>query len=232
MGELRVLRALFKQDKGIDLSTCLYHNDTIHVRLTCKQKIDRDSRGKELPSGIVKWFVEVFDQEDELVAIATILTMVQKKNPFKTIDKKSVQNYLSKLTEDSKPLWGTMSPQQMVEHLEYSLRVASGEVQDFEIETPEKYLEKVQDSLNTHDKIPRNFDAPKLLQKLISESRYENLAEAKQKLVEAYDAYELHFKENPEATTKNVVFGDLDKFEWSLMNTKHFNHHFEQFNLL
>lgn len=32
MGELRVLRALFKQDKGIDLSTCLYHNDTIQNR--------------------------------------------------------------------------------------------------------------------------------------------------------------------------------------------------------
>lgn len=210
----------------------IYHNDTVYVRLTCKEKVDRDSRGKELPSGIVKWFVEVFDQEDELVAIATILTMVQKKNPFATINKKTIQNYLGKLTEDTKPLWGTMSPQQMVEHLEYSLRVASGEIQDFEIETPEKYLEKVQDSLYTHDKMPRNFDAPKLLEKLLSEARYENLAEAKTKLLEAYDEFELYFKENPEATTKNAVFGHLDKFEWSLMNTKHFNHHFEQFGLL
>src|SRR5690606_12727424 len=62
----------------------MYHNDTINVRLTCKQKVDRDVSGKELPSGIVKWFVEVFDvnaenEEDKLVAIATILTMVQKK---------------------------------------------------------------------------------------------------------------------------------------------------------
>ena len=200
--------------------------------MTCKQKIDRDSRGKELPSGIVKWFVEVFDQEDELVAIATILTMVQKKNPFKTIDKKSIQNYLDKLTEDTKPLWGNMTPQQMVEHLEYSLRVASGEIQDFEIETPEKYLEKVQESLFTHNKMPKNYDAPKLLEKVLANARYENLAEAKQKLIEAYDEFEIYFKENPEATTKNAVFGNLDKFEWSLMNMKHFNHHFEQFNLL
>src|SRR5690606_30965583 len=57
----------------------MYHNDTIYVRLTCKEKIERDQTGKELPSGIVKWFVEVFDAEDELVAVATILTMVQKK---------------------------------------------------------------------------------------------------------------------------------------------------------
>ena len=40
------------------------------------------------------------------------------------------------------------------------------------------------------------------------------------------------FKENPEATTKNVVFGVLNKFEWYLLERKHLNHHFEQFNLL
>jgi oxepin-CoA hydrolase/3-oxo-5,6-dehydrosuberyl-CoA semialdehyde dehydrogenase len=210
----------------------IYHNDTIYVRLTCKEKVDRDSRGKELPSGIVKWFVEVFDQEDELVAIATILTMVQKKNPFATINKNTIKNYLGKLTEETKPAWGSMTPQQMVEHLEYSLLVASGENQDFDIETPEKILEKVHDTLYNHNPMPRNFDAPKLLEKVIEKSRYENLAEAKTKLLEAYDAFELYFKENPKVTTKNAVFGHLDKFEWDLMNTKHFNHHFEQFNLL
>ena len=62
--------------------------------------------------------------------------------------------------------------------------------------------------------------------------QYKNLAEAKVKLMEAYDDFELYFKENPEVTTKNAVFGMLTKFEWSLTHTKHFNHHFEQFGLL
>ena len=76
----------------------LYHNDTINVRLTCKEKVDRDPKGKELPSGIVKWYVEVFDveatEEDEkLVAIATILTMVQKKQEtFHEVDKVFIEN--------------------------------------------------------------------------------------------------------------------------------------------
>jgi oxepin-CoA hydrolase/3-oxo-5,6-dehydrosuberyl-CoA semialdehyde dehydrogenase len=39
----------------------IYHNDTIYVRLTCKQKIERDVASAEHPSGFVKWFVEVFD---------------------------------------------------------------------------------------------------------------------------------------------------------------------------
>lgn len=210
----------------------IYHNDTVYVRLTCKEKVDRDSRGTELPSGIVKWFVEVFDQEDELVAVATILTMVQKKNPFAVIDKNTIPGYLNKLTEDAKPEWGTMSAQHMVEHLEYSLRVASGEIQDFDIQTPEKILEKVHETIYTHQPMPRNYEAPKILQDKIKDLRYESLAEAKQKLMESYDEFLTYFKENPEATTKNAVFGILDKFEWDLVHTKHFNHHFEQFNLL
>ena len=89
----------------------------------------------------------VFDTEDELVAVATILTMVQKKSPFVAINKDTIPDYLSKLTTETKPAWGKMTPQQMVEHLEYTLRVASGEIQDFEIETPEKILETVHDSI-------------------------------------------------------------------------------------
>ena len=210
----------------------IYHNDTVYVRLTCKEKVDRDARGKELPSGIVKWFVEVFDQEDELVAVATILTMVQKKSPFKTITRQTIQKYLQKLSEDAQPHWGTMTAQHMIEHLAYSLRVASGEIQDFEIETPEKILEKVHESIYNHVPMPKNYKAPEILQQKVAKLEYENLSEAKAKLLEAYDAFELYFKEHPEATTKNAVFGSLTKFEWDLVNTKHFNHHFEQFNLI
>jgi len=210
----------------------IYHNDTISVRLTCKQKIDRDSRGPELPNGIVKWYAEVFDAEEELVAIATVLTMVQKKNPFAEINRNTIEGYLAKLTEDSKLVWGSMTPQHMVEHLEYTLRIASGEIQDFEFSTPEKVLERVHDSLYNHRPMPRNFEAPSFLEKDIKNLEYDNISLAKQQLLEAYEAFETYFKEHPKTTLKNVVFGDLNKFEWDLFHTKHFNHHFEQFGLI
>ncbi len=210
----------------------IYHNDTVYVRLTCKERVDRDSRGTELPSGIVKWFVEVFDQEDELVAVATILTMVQKKSPFAVINKDTITDYLHKLTENTKPNWGKMNAQEMIEHLEYSVRVASGEIQDFEIETPEKILEKVHESIYTHTFMPKNYKAPKVLKERLVKLQYENLAEAKVKLIAAYAEFLEFFKENPEVKTKNAVFGELDKFEWDLVHTKHFNHHFEQFGLI
>jgi len=35
--------------------------------------------GQDIPKGIVKWYVEIFDDTDELAGVATILTMVERK---------------------------------------------------------------------------------------------------------------------------------------------------------
>ena len=211
----------------------LYHNDTIYVRLTCKQKVDRDQRGTELPSGIVKWYGEVFDAEDELVAVVTVLTMVQKKQEvFAEMTSESVPAFLDKLTEETKPEWGTMSAQHMVEHLEFSYRVASGEIQNFDIVTPEKYLERTHETLYNYDKMPRGYDFSLAEMSQIEIVKHPDLATAKNKMLEARAAYVAYFKDNDEARTKNAVFGELNRFEWQLMERKHLNHHFEQFNLL
>jgi oxepin-CoA hydrolase/3-oxo-5,6-dehydrosuberyl-CoA semialdehyde dehydrogenase len=37
-------------------------------------------KGADIPKGIVKWLVEMFDETDELIGIGTILTMVQMNN--------------------------------------------------------------------------------------------------------------------------------------------------------
>ncbi len=216
----------------------LYHNDTIYVRLTCKQKVDREQKGTELPSGIVKWFVEVFDAEpsedqEPLVAIATILTMVQKKQTvFAEMTETSIKDLLSKLSEDSKPQWGAMSPQQMVEHLEHSYRIASGEIQDFEVATPEEYLEKTHATLYNYKKMPHGYNFPLYKEGETMPLQHESLDSAKEKMLEAREEYLNYFKQNPEARTLSPVFGALNKFEWYLLERKHLNHHFEQFNLL
>ncbi len=215
----------------------LYHNDTIYVRLTCKQKVDREQKGKELPSGIVKWYVEVFDAQEEdpqekLVAIATILTMVQKKqNTFVDIDRKVLEDKLNGLKKDTKPKWGIMTPQHMLEHLEFTLKIA---VEDFQIEvaTSDEHLEKVQESLYNYEKMPKNYKMPLMKDEGLEKLIHPDLETAKAAFLEAYDRFENYFKEKPEKTTKNVVFGELNYFEWKLLNRKHFNHHFEQFGIL
>ena len=211
----------------------LYHNDTVYVRLTCKQKIDRDVASAEHPSGIVKWFVEVFDAEDELVAVATILTMVQKKQEtLVEMTEDKVQECLQQLTVDMKPNWGIMTPQHMLEHLEYTYRIASGEIQDFEIATPEKILEKVHHSLYNYNPFPKGSDFPLLKKDELAPLEHSNLAAAIVKFNEARGDYLNYFKENPEAKLSNIVFGELNKYEWYLLERKHLNHHFKQFGLI
>ena len=210
----------------------IYDNDTVYVRLTCKQKVDRDSRGEETPSGIVKWFVEVFDVKDELVAVATILTMVSKKSPFAEINAETIQYNISKLTDSTVANWGMMSAQNMLEHLESSYRMASGEIQNFEIATPEEHLEIYRETIFNHNPMPLNHKHPLMNPDAPAELVHADLATAKNKLMEAIDKYEAFFKENPETRTKNSVFGMMNKYEWDLLNTKHLNHHFKQFGLL
>ena len=82
------------------------------------------------------------------------------------------------------------------------------------------------------DRCQKNVEAPQLLEKEIKKSQHENLTLAKLKLLESYDEFVAYFKENPKTTTKNVVFGHLNRFEWKLFHTKHVNHHFKQFGLL
>lgn len=67
----------------------VYPGTEMYVRFTCKEKIPQDKkmiknaedfkRGDDIEKGIVKWLVEMFDDADEVIGVATILTMVRRK---------------------------------------------------------------------------------------------------------------------------------------------------------
>lgn len=59
----------------------VYPGTSFYVRFTCKEKIGQEKKEEtDIPRGIVKWLVEMFDDTDETVGVATILTMVAKKS--------------------------------------------------------------------------------------------------------------------------------------------------------
>jgi oxepin-CoA hydrolase / 3-oxo-5,6-dehydrosuberyl-CoA semialdehyde dehydrogenase len=67
----------------------VYPGAEIHIRFTCKEKLPNDKRivekpedfkrGDDIEKGIVKWYVEMIDETDEVTGVATILTMVARK---------------------------------------------------------------------------------------------------------------------------------------------------------
>ncbi len=59
----------------------VYPGDTIHVRLTVKQKTAKDTPDGTIPQGVVEWDVEVMSQDNEAVAVYSILTLVRRSEP-------------------------------------------------------------------------------------------------------------------------------------------------------
>ncbi|MEP7165596.1 MAG: phenylacetic acid degradation bifunctional protein PaaZ [Ferruginibacter sp.] len=67
----------------------VYPGMSIYIRFSCKEKIAQELKeknpdvpmvqGADIPKGIVKWYVEIFDELDEAVGVGTILTMVEMK---------------------------------------------------------------------------------------------------------------------------------------------------------
>jgi oxepin-CoA hydrolase/3-oxo-5,6-dehydrosuberyl-CoA semialdehyde dehydrogenase len=59
----------------------VYPGAELTIRFTCKEKLPQDAKDEnDIPKGIVKWLVEMLDETGEHVGVATILTMVKKKN--------------------------------------------------------------------------------------------------------------------------------------------------------
>ena len=58
----------------------VYIGDTIQAKLTCMRKTLKEKREEtDIPQGVVEWYVEVTNQENEIVAVYTILTLVERK---------------------------------------------------------------------------------------------------------------------------------------------------------
>ena len=56
----------------------VYPGDSIQVRLTVKQKTAKETPEGGIPQGVVEWDVEVKNQNDEAVALYSILTLVRR----------------------------------------------------------------------------------------------------------------------------------------------------------
>jgi hypothetical protein len=82
--------------------------------------------------------------------------------------KKDFTTLLKKIPSDTKPKWGKMTLQQMIEHFADSLRVASGRVTVKNILTPEANLQKMHEFImsdkpfreNTHNSLMSETPAP------------------------------------------------------------------------
>tara|TARA_B100000508_G_scaffold55003_3_gene42770 strand:+ start:155906 stop:156358 length:453 start_codon:yes stop_codon:yes gene_type:complete len=136
--------------------------------------------------------------------------------------------YLDMLKSDTKPDWGKMSAQEMVEHLSDTLRIASGK-DKFPLATPEKYLEKSYEFLMSESPLQRELNVSFAPEERTL--RHDDLSDAIDEFTEEWIAYEEHY-ENNDQRELHPYFGNLNFAEWQELNKKHLTHHLLQFGLI
>ncbi len=136
---------------------------------------------------------------------------------------------LMKLKPNTKPQWGSMSAQRMVEHLTDTIRIATGKIPQ-PLLIPEDKIEKMQGFLETDKPMARNIEVPFAPKN--AALRNEDNELAIDELVEEWILFEDLYNTNPGLRANHSFYGELNFQQWRKLNDKHLNHHYEQFGLI
>jgi len=141
-------------------------------------------------------------------------------------DREQVLGLFSQLQVDAKPLWGKMTPQQMLEHLVVSVEYTNGKKVTGSDVPAEKALADKMRMVYTDWEIPKNV----ILEELPGLNTFADLPGAVNQLAIELDQFDRYF-EQAGATSIHPAFGPLNHHEWLLWHGKHFTHHLRQFGL-
>ena len=147
-------------------------------------------------------------------------------------DKKYLRDTLTQLPPDTVPLWGTMTPQHMVEHLRYAVQLSNGKV-SFPLVTPLEKVEKAKARMLAAEgwQPPVNFKAAFMDAEGLMPLQFGSMEAAIDALLAEIDDFYQYHRENPDAQPVHPYFGALNQQEWEINHDRHFQHHFRQFGV-
>lgn len=148
---------------------------------------------------------------------------------FIELDITEIIKKLDLLKSDTKPSWGEMSAQRMVEHLSDLIKVASGK-NKLALEIPEDRIEKMLLFLDSDKPMARNIDVP--FAKKNEKLRHEEIELAIDEFLLEWMDFDEHYAENENRTELHPYYGNLNYDQWCRLHAKHLTHHFEQFGIL
>ena len=152
---------------------------------------------------------------------------IEKENFLRT----KLVAYLQRLDPATKPLWGKMNVQQMIEHFAGdAVRNASGRLKIDTILTPPENLERMREFMMNNKPFKENTKNP-MMDEEPAPLHYKTVQGAigalQQELIYFFEAFE----KNPDLITRNPFFGDLN-FEQNVhLIFKHALHHLRQFGV-
>jgi oxepin-CoA hydrolase/3-oxo-5,6-dehydrosuberyl-CoA semialdehyde dehydrogenase len=143
-----------------------------------------------------------------------------------TAGRKNLKSLLLSLDPAAKPLWGKMSPQQMVEHMVRQIEFSNGKrVTTCDLPAEEAAIAK-EKWIYTDAQIPRNLALGPLPANI-----YPDIKAAIKQLMKELEDFDEYFEE-PDTTAIHAGYGAMEYNEWLIWHGKHFTHHLKQFGLL
>lgn len=143
---------------------------------------------------------------------------------------KDFPNHLEKIPADTRPSFGKMTLQQMVEHFSDSVRIASGKKNISEFITPAEHLEKMQAFMMSDKPFRENTPNP-LMPETPAPVQHARIDDAINELRTEMGHFVSSFQGNADRVTRNPFFGDLS-FEQNIqLLYKHALHHLKQFGV-
>lgn len=125
------------------------------------------------------------------------------------------------------PKWGSMNPQQMVEHIVGSWRISNGRAKA--PAPPEgEDLARRRDFMFSDAPYPKNLMNP-IFANGLPPLRKPDLASALDQLKDEMEAFFGYHEATPNAIEMHPVYGPLDYGAWLHFQYKHMGHHLAQF---
>ncbi len=141
-----------------------------------------------------------------------------------------ITSQLNKLTNTSKPIFGSMSAQQMIEHLSAVTQIANGNW-DIEVFVSEEKNKRRKPFLNTENELQVGFRAS-FLSENPTPLKFSSIEDAIDDLTHQIQFFFEVFEKDTSRAIVHPFFGELDFEYWKKFQVKHFTHHFKQFGLV
>lgn len=137
---------------------------------------------------------------------------------------------LKNIQPETKPQWGIMTPQHMIEHLVGAWRISNGNAR-VKLSVKPNDVPKRKAFLMSDMLFPKGVQKP-VTKGGLGKLRKANLTEAKNQLFLEVDAFFIYHEANADALEIHPAFGPLTKDEWIRFQSKHMYHHLSQFGLM
>jgi hydroxymethylglutaryl-CoA reductase len=138
---------------------------------------------------------------------------------------------LDNLHADTKPLWGLMNAQQMIEHLASIVSCSNGRFEAKPSADAERLAYRKMRYFEKDVPMPRSFRVD-FVPETPHPVRYPNMEEAKNHLLQQLERFDDYYAEHPGLTAMHPVLGILNYDEWVQTHARHFKHHLQQFGIL